>query len=496
MKFSVSRHNTNQNFEPVNVTIFEDFAQHVLYYNYSMGTFKNNDRSNKSFISADAVALDFDGGLSITEAKLRFAQYQHIIAPTRNNQVEKHGVVCDRFRVIIPLEETINNQEDYKETVKQLMKSNPEADPACKDAARMFYPSVSISSLKHTGRAISVRRFVKKEKTKIISVLGEKGKLLPPTLEFLLFGAKAGERNHLLFNTAKDMQGQGYKIEEVTAAVQEMITRTGNWAHDELSDKDLETLENAFKDETNDDLRAEKATFNFRTIGALYDEDLQVDWLVDELLIKGGISLIAAAPKSGKSTIVRQLAKAVCKGESFLGRKTMKGKVAYLALEEHPAMLKRQFNKIGVSGDDDILLHVGPVYNSSATEDLIKFLKDYDAELVVIDTLALFVGLDDINSYDKVNTAMAQVRRIARETGSHVMLVHHTVKTDMTGMNSIMGSQAFLGAVDTAMIIARVRDKRFLTSVGRGLTDFNNCEILFDREQETYTLGVELDTKF
>jgi len=495
MKVSVSK--GNQNFKPVDDS-FVDFATHMTFYNYSMSTFKDNDRKNKNFLFAEAVALDFDGGLTIAEAKLRFAQYQHIIAPTRSHQVVKHGIKCDRFRVVIPLDKPVDSIADYEETVKALLKANPEADKACKDPARMFYPSTHVESIRYEGQTIPTRKAKPKEKKEPTkAIIGQKGKLLPDTLRFLLFGAPAGERNHTLFAAAKDMQGQGYTIGEATLNISNMIEHGGDWAHSDLSEKDIETIENAYSTETKDDVRVkDRPSFNFQSIGDLYEADLKVEWLAKELLIAGGISLLAARPKSGKSTLVRQLAKAVCKGEEFLGREVEKGRVAYLALEEHPAMLQHQFKTIGLTKDDDIMLHVGPIYGKNRADTLIGYLKDYEAKLVVIDTLALFAGIEDSNSYDKVNKSMEQVRRIARETNSHVMLIHHTTKSDVTSTNSIMGSQAYLGAVDTAMIINCTGPKRFLTSVGRGLSNFNNCEILFDKEKETYTLGVELDTEF
>jgi len=495
MKLSISE--STQNFKPVTTPTFRDLAQHILYYNYSTGIFKNNDRKTNNFISADAIALDFDGGLSLTEAKLRFGKYKHIIAPTRNHQKPKNGITCDRFRVIILLDKRITTPEDYSITMKTILARNTEADQVCKDPARMFYPSKSIYSFKDTGETVKALTYIKPKTEKIVSVLKKKGKLLPTTLDFLLFGAPQGGRNPGLYSASKDLQGQGYSVQETVQLMNEMVARIDTWYDTVLSDKDVTTIERAYSTANNDDIRVkDRPAFDFKPIGQLYDKELKVTWLVNELLIAGGISILAAQPKSGKSTLVRQLAKAVCQGEEFLGRKTVKGKVAYLALEEHPAMLQRQFKNIGVKNDDDIVLHVGPVYGQNATEDLIGFLKDYEAQLVVIDTLALFVGLDDINSYDKVNKAMEKVRRIARESNAHVMLIHHTNKGEHTTTRSIMGSQAFLGAVDTALIINAVYDKRFLQTVGRGLTNFNNCEIVFNKEKEYYSLGMEIDNEF
>ena len=71
-----------------------------------------------------------------------------------------------------------------------------------------------------------------------------------------------------------------------------------------------------------------------------------------------GISICAAKPKVGKSTLARNLAVAVSRGEAFLGRATTKGKVVYLALEEKRSEVAAHFRRMGARGED-IKLHCG-----------------------------------------------------------------------------------------------------------------------------------------
>jgi hypothetical protein len=498
MKFSVSLNNSKQNFIPVETDDIAKIATHIQYYNYSLSVFKNHDRKNVNFVSADAIALDFDGGLSLNQAKMRFRNKRHIIAPSRNHQKEKNGVITDRFRVILFLEKRITNYEDYKATVENLLNDNPEADKACKDAARFFFPSISIQSMQNEGQLLPVIKAPEKMETldKVDNFSEEKGKLLHKTLQFLAFGAETN-RNPTLYAAAKDMQGQGYSIKETIAIISKTVANVDNWYDKKLSSKDIDTIERAYNEPNPNSLRKQdRPSYNFQKIGDLFNTDIKLEWMVNELLIKGGISIFAGPPKSGKSTLVRQLAKSISQGEDFLGRRAEKGKVAYLAFEEHPAMLQNQFKKIGVSDKDEIMIHIGPVYGENRSQSLIDYIQGYGATLVVLDTLALFAGLTDINNYDEVNKAMEEVREIARVTGAHVVLIHHTNKSDLTNMNSIMGSQAFLGAVDAALLLNRVDQKRYITTTGRGLTNFNNCEILFDNETESYSLGMEQDDEF
>jgi RecA-family ATPase len=75
----------------------------------------------------------------------------------------------------------------------------------------------------------------------------------------------------------------------------------------------------------------------------LAEPDEETPWLVDGLLPQAGLSIIAARPKVGKSTLARTLTLAVARGERFLDRDTTAGTVLYLALEEKRAELRRQF---------------------------------------------------------------------------------------------------------------------------------------------------------
>lgn len=53
-----------------------------------------------------------------------------------------------------------------------------------------------------------------------------------------------------------------------------------------------------------------------------------------DTLLPQGLSILAGAPKLGKSWLVLDLCVKVAKGESFLGQKTHKGTTLYLCLED------------------------------------------------------------------------------------------------------------------------------------------------------------------
>ena len=493
MQFSISK--STQNFKTVETKDITDLAQHMMHYNYSLGLFKGNDRTNKSFQKAEAVGLDFDGGLTLKEAKIRFANKKHILMPTKSHQIEKNGVVSDRFRVILFLDQPITSSEDYKFTMRALMKEHPEADKACIDAARFFFPSHWRPAVKEDGELIRSLKAPEKVERDVVELNGERGKLTYTTMEFLIKGATF-ERNPTLFSAAKDAQEQGYTQEEFTQMFLNMIAGGGQWYSGEASAKDLDTIDRAYSEPPNGDPKIEKKAFDFKPIGQLFKEKIVLDWTVNELLVKGGMSVLAGDPKSGKSTVVRQLALAVMRGQKFLNRQCKQGAVLYLALEEHGAMLQRQFKTIGVKEDDPLLLHVGAAQTRGAYDQLLQTALELKPELIIIDTLSLFAGFDNMNDYEHVNKIMQKIREIPRRANTHLVLVHHSNKGEGRNFSRIMGSQAIMGSVDTAVMFSVQGTQRYIHTTGRGITNFNNLLLEYDPENEIYSFKREVSDEF
>jgi hypothetical protein len=71
--------------------------------------------------------------------------------------------------------------------------------------------------------------------------------------------------------------------------------------------------------------------------------------LVGELLLDVGVSMLCGKPKTGKSTLLRQLAFCVAESIPFLGKPTQCGDVLYLNLEGPKGVLQQHLKKLGVT---------------------------------------------------------------------------------------------------------------------------------------------------
>lgn len=123
---------------------FQYIPEITCHSNYSGSTFKSGYRSTTNFSSATLAILDFDGNLSLEEAKILFSDKKAIIVTTKSHQCgSKNGKAIekqDRFRVILQFNETITCPYKYQTVMKNLVREY-NSDEACVDGARFFYPN-------------------------------------------------------------------------------------------------------------------------------------------------------------------------------------------------------------------------------------------------------------------------------------------------------------------------------------------------------------------
>lgn len=519
------------NFIPKPAVNFEDLEDLIQSNTYSLNIYKNNYRKSENFNYTDMIALDFDGGYSIEQAKKDFKDYKCIIAPTRNHNKLKNGVKEDRFRVILFLSETIKDAKLYKNTVKSLMKKYPKADKKCSDAARMFYASSSVLFRNEKGKLITpVHKdieLINNKEASIQNVSELDMKHIPPGFSKCIWAIANGffglkEINDAFMSLITTCKKIGYTKEQAYYMAKNALHKYEQRTNSkyERSNGDVYNKDNIWREIVNavyseswggakyvctkegswlydycnklgeHGCDKTESPFNLMTMKQLFETKEELDWIVDGLLTRGGFSLMAGPPKSGKSTLTRQLARAIVKGESFLGREVESGRVLYLALEEQVSMFKTQMEQIGISEKDDILIHIGDIASTDPYNEVKKLIVETEPDLVVVDTLLLLGKIENVNDYTIVNEALKSVRMIARETGTHIVGVHHTNKGDGYGARKIMGSVAIHGAVDNAIMLEHRENtgRRFISTSQRGGRPFHQNELRFDMDTLHYEL--------
>lgn len=224
----------------------------------------------------------------------------------------------------------------------------------------------------------------------------------------------------------------------------------------------------------------------------------EVPYLIDGLLPVGGSMLFAAAKKVGKSVSLLNLAISVARGLPFLGRPTQQGRVLYVSLDEPQAITRARANLLGITGDDPI----DWVIDRRPPEQWVRWLRDLLAKqnyaLIVIDTLAKLLGVEEINSYGEWNKKLAPLHAMAQEFTTCWAGAVHTRKESQDGRerrsgdgaDDVAGSMALTAGVDTILIERRLAGGlRTVETVQRDGADLEATTLIMD-EFFAITLGL------
>lgn len=201
------------------------------------------------------------------------------------------------------------------------------------------------------------------------------------------------------------------------------------------------------------------STFGADTSKNVAGSEIVYDWLIKGLIERHGVFIIAGESQAGKSFFVKDLGMKVARGMEYGGRKTRKGLVIHVAVEDGRGTKLRQkgYRKHhGISPDADVpYIIMDPsagqgftLMNDESVDRLIAEVKAWaeyygmPVELIIIDTLSVATeGLDEINGAE-AGKVLARVNRLRDATGAAIGLVHHmnAQGTRVRGHSSIVAN--------------------------------------------------------
>jgi hypothetical protein len=207
-------------------------------------------------------------------------------------------------------------------------------------------------------------------------------------------------------------------------------------------------------------------------------EPQPIDWVWQSYIAEGDLFLFAAYMKVGKSTFIYPLVIAIAKGLPFLGLETNKRPVLVLALEESPRDVELRLKKLGMTPDDPIYIHEGPL-SEKELDRVQSFIREKKIGFVLLDSLPYYWTVKSENDNAEILRAVKPLLSVARETGAAVGLIHHESKYGGRAESgesygdgkSIRGGSALFGLVDQAILLDRRRGgrptERILKTIGR-----------------------------
>jgi hypothetical protein len=183
------------------------------------------------------------------------------------------------------------------------------------------------------------------------------------------------------------------------------------------------------------------------------------DWVWENLLARGGIGLLSAWPKCGKTTLLAHILKARGQGGSLCGRKVMAGKVV-IVTEEGQGLWASRRDRLGLADHCEFILD--PFPQKPSVNQWLAFINGLQASLsrdpadfLVCDTLANLWPVRDENNASEVLSALKPLRTLTEDGKRNVLLVHHLRKSDGEGGTGSRGSGALAGFVDSIIELRR-----------------------------------------
>ncbi|MFA4918332.1 MAG: AAA family ATPase [Thermodesulfovibrionales bacterium] len=205
--------------------------------------------------------------------------------------------------------------------------------------------------------------------------------------------------------------------------------------------------------------------------------DVKIEYILDKLIPKGGISLLFGRGGIGKTSLSMQIGRSIASGISFDILQVIQSPVYYIDFENPLAVLKERREKIGPSEN----LYVWHISNEIQPPklDSIEWIryKELPPGLLIIDTLRAS-HLSDENDSKPMSLIMGRLKEL-REMGFTILLLHHTPKGNE---NTFKGSTALLDLCDHVLGLEEVKD-------------LDGESIEFDC-QNLYKLGTRIKTRY
>lgn len=204
----------------------------------------------------------------------------------------------------------------------------------------------------------------------------------------------------------------------------------------------------------------------------LYGKKLEAPPTIIRGMVPAGLTILAGAPKKGKSWMSLAMGIAVATGQQFLGMETQQGDVLYLDLESAQFRVQKRLEKLLVGPGPDRLwiTHKSERLDEGLLEQIQKWTETVEVpSLIIIDTF----GRVDAgkrkgeNAYQSDTRVLGEVQRFAIQRKIAILVVHHLRKVSGgildDPLEKISGSMGLTGAADAVLLLDSKRGEEDAT---------------------------------
>lgn len=240
-------------------------------------------------------------------------------------------------------------------------------------------------------------------------------------------------------------------------------------------------------------------------VSELQDKTLPpMKWLIDDLLPVGGVVMLSAKPKMGKSFLAIQLALSVASGGDFLGFQARKNEVLYIDLETSQRSMKNRISMMTENAPRGLYLmtpqevfEFGNIGNGFEAQ-VNYFLESHKGvKLVIVDTYGLIQGTRTANQniYRQEYAEISHLNSWARKKGFTLVLIHHQNKQDdySNPVQGISGSTGITGGLQAYYILSKRDYTDKTTKLTIGGKEIAERDIFIQPESDTNRTWTEVE---
>lgn len=200
-------------------------------------------------------------------------------------------------------------------------------------------------------------------------------------------------------------------------------------------------------------LKLDYKSFSPRDLPKINSFDADIQWIIQDFIQKGTVTIISGESGHGKSSVCLYLAESVSLGKPFLEMKTNKTPVLIVDRENGITIYHQRFERLGISDNQDFMIW-GPwmdLYPPGPTNVAIKRFVTEEQPLIIFDSL---VGFHPGSEQDASETRkyMDEFRQLANN-GATVIVIHHTGKGEKT--KKYRGSSDIQASIDAGWLLTQ-----------------------------------------
>lgn len=220
------------------------------------------------------------------------------------------------------------------------------------------------------------------------------------------------------------------------------------------------------------------------------------NWAIENFLPEG-LTILAGAPKSGKSLLALNLALALSANAEIIGKKSKTTKtVLYMPYEDSEKRLQERIKKIktglSINNISKTFFLEGcnpPKLDENVLKNIGEVINENKIDMIIIDTLGSAIKNNrkkGLSSYMDEYELLNMFQRFALDYKICTLLLHHTRKMKAENIfDEISGTRGISGAADANFVLQRNKYTGKLFVQGRDLEDAN-YDLELDKENLTW----------